>query len=369
MIELVERNLDSFFAAPFTAYGKDSPYVSPMKADLKRFLTAGENPLFASDADFTFWTAVRDGRPLGRIVAHVHRASNDRHGWNKAWFGFFDCANDREAARALLGAAENWARARGFASLAGNFNLTAMQQAGIMTDGFDREPYTDQIWGAPHLSALLEANGFRRSFPMTTFELDISAMDPKGLTDPRETEALKAGGFTFAPVTRATLADRLEDARSILNVSFTDNPMFVPVSREEFDFQAKDMKWILDKRISAVMQKDGKAVGAVIAIPDLNPLLKAVGSRPGLTLPWHYLKYRLNRKRAVIIFQGVLPDYQGMGVNPLMLAHILREMRKAGYETVGGTWIADENKASLRQAEKGGARPLHRLHLFSKELA
>jgi len=44
-------------------------------------------------------------------------------------------------------------------------------------------------------------------------------------------------------------------------------------------------------------------------------------------------------------------------------------MRKAGYETVGGTWIADENKASLRQAEKGGARPLHRLHLFSKELA
>ena len=90
MIELVERDLASFFAAPFSAYGKDSPYVSPMMADLKRFLDAGENPLFASDDDFTFWTAMRDGRPLGRIVAHVHRASNARHGWNKAWFGFFD---------------------------------------------------------------------------------------------------------------------------------------------------------------------------------------------------------------------------------------------------------------------------------------
>ncbi|MCB1384277.1 MAG: GNAT family N-acetyltransferase [Notoacmeibacter sp.] len=369
MIELVERDLAGFFAAPFEAYGRDSPYVSPMMADLKRFLSAGENPLFASDDDFTFWTAMRDGRPLGRIVAHVHRASNARHGWNKAWFGFFDCANDREAARALLGAAESWAHARGFASLTGNFNLTAMQQAGIMTEGFGHPPYTDQIWGAPHLPALLEANGFCRTFPMTTFELDISAMDPRGLTDPRETEALQAGGFTFAPVTRATLASRLEDARTILNISFTDNPMFVPVSKEEFDFQARDMKWILDKRISAVMQKDGRAVGAVIAIPDLNPLLKAVGSKPGLTLPWHYLKYRLNRKRAVVIFQGVLPDYQGLGVNPLMLSHILREMRKAGYEQVGGTWIADENKASLRQAEKGGAKPLHRLHLFSKELA
>ena len=51
-----------------------------------------------------------------------------------------------------------------------------------------------------------------------------------------------------------------------------------------------------------------------------------------------------------------------------MLAHALAQMRRAGYRLVGGTWIADENRASLRQTEKGGARPLHRLHLFSKRL-
>ncbi len=368
MIELREKHLDSFFEVPFEAYGNGSNYVSPLKADLRRFLSAKDNPLFASEDDFIFLTAMKDNRPLGRITAHAHRASNERHNWKRASFGFFDCANDPQIASALLGAAEAWAKNCGFDEIVGNFNLTAMQQAGIMTDGFEHQPFTDQIWGAPHLPKLLEQNGYSRLFPMTTFSLDISKIDGNELTDPRETEALKKGGFTFAPVNRSTLADRLEDARQILNTSFIDNPMFVPVSRAEFEFQAKDMKLVLDPRISTVMRKGDEVVGAVIAIPDINQLLKAVGSRLGLTLPWHYIRYRMTRKRAVVIFQGVVPKYQGMGVNPLMLSHILRAMKRAGYETVGGTWIADENVASLRQTEKSGAKPLHRLHLFRKDL-
>jgi len=237
-----------------------------------------------------------------------------------------------------------------------------------MTDGFQNQPYIDQMWGPPHLPRLLEANGYRRSFPMTTFEQDISALDAGRLITPEQRHALTDDGYPFAPVTRATLSARLEDARTILNASFVDNPMFVPVTREEFDFQAKEMKWVMDARISTVMHHKGQAVGAVIAIPDLNPLVKAIGAKPGWSTPWHYLRYRTARRRAVVIFQGVLLEHQGRGLNPLMLGHVMGAMHKAGYQTVGGTWIADVNKASLRQAEKSGARPLHRLHLYSKPL-
>ena len=52
-----------------------------------------------------------------------------------------------------------------------------------------------------------------------------------------------------------------------------------------------------------------------------------------------------------------------------MLYRTALALREAGYRTLGGTWIADVNGASLRQAEKVGARPLHRLHLFTKPLA
>ncbi|MEM1341278.1 MAG: GNAT family N-acetyltransferase [Pseudomonadota bacterium] len=365
MIDLLERDFARFFEAPFEAYGPDSPYVSPMRADLARFLST-DNPLFANAQDFTYFTAMRGGRPIGRITAHLHRASDATYGETRGNFGFFDCADDSEAAQALLDAAADWARTKDATRLIGNFNLTAMQQAGVMTDGFDHAPYTDQIWSPPHLPGLLEGAGFTREFPMTTFELTLSDAIP-ALPD-QARQALLAEGFTFAPVTRATIDQRMEDARLILNRSFKDNPMFVPVSAEEFQFQAKDMKWIMDPRISKVVHYRGEPAGAVIAIPDLNPLLRRLGSRYRLSLPWHYLRYLRHRRRAVIIFQGVMPEFQSRGVNPLILSEVLGAMRVAGYHSVGGTWIADVNRASLRQVEKTGARPLHRLHLFGSQL-
>lgn len=367
MITLRERDFASFFATPFAVYGDNSPYVSPMKGDLQRFLST-KNPLFNADADFTYFTAFRAGQPVGRITAHLHRASLGLHHPTTGYFGFFDCANDPEAATALLGAAEAWGASQGMTRMVGNFNLTAMQQIGVMTDGFDHAPYTDQIWGPAYLPAFLKENGYRATFGMTTFEMSLTAAKrPKALPDTMRT-ALLDEGFSFAPITRGTIADRLEDARSILNRSFRDNPMFVPVSAEEFAFQAKDMKWIMDPRISKVIHFEGEAVGAVIAIPDLNPLLKRVKSRMGLTLPWHFWRYRMKRERAIVIFQGVLPDFQRRSVNPLMLSEAIGDMVKAGYTSVGGTWIADENTASLRQTEKSGAQALHRLHLFEKTL-
>jgi GNAT superfamily N-acetyltransferase len=367
MIEIREGDIDAFFAAPFAAYA-GTPYVSPMKGDLRRFLSAKTNPLFETPDDFSIFTAHDNGAVRGRITAHVHRASNTRFGLKRGYFGYFDCADDERVAAALLERAEDWARQKGFSEILGNFNLTAMQQAGIMTGGFEHAPYTDQIWGPPHLPRLLEKRGYSPSFPMTTFEIDIRAAPLGGILDGAEMRALRADGFSFSPIERKTLDRRLEDSRLILNESFADNPMFVPVSRAEYEFQAKEMKWIMDPRISAVAEKDGKPAGAVIAIPDVNPMLKAMGSRLGLSTPWHLIKHRLRRRRAVVIFQGVKPEFWGRGLNPLMLAHILGEMKQAGYETAGGTWIADANAASLRQAEKAGARPLHRLHLFGKTL-
>jgi hypothetical protein len=367
MITIKEQDFSSFFAAPFAAYGPNSLYVSPMKGDLKRFLSL-KNPLFSSLDDFTYFTAFQHNQPVGRITAHIHRASNKQFKATKCYFGFFDCADDAQAGEALLTAAENWARTRGMSEISGNFNLTAMQQAGIMTDGFENAPFTDQIWGPPHLPELLKANGYSQNFPMTTFSRSFESGSKPQLLPDEMRAGLLAEGFSFAPFTRATIAARLEDARTILNRSFCDNPMFVPVSQDEFMFQAKDMMWIMDRRISKVVHFEGKPAGAVVAIPDLNPLVKHLGSKMRWSLPWHYMRHLKTRDRAVVIFQGVMPEFQRRSVNPLMLSEMTKDMLVAGYKTVGGTWIADENTASLRQTEKGGAEPLHSLHLFSKAL-
>ena len=90
-----------------------------------------DNPLARDGRGaFELFTAHRDGRPVGRIVAAMHDASNRRHGTRRGQFGFFDCADDPAVADALLSAAEAWVRERGAEEIVGNFNLTAMQMVG-----------------------------------------------------------------------------------------------------------------------------------------------------------------------------------------------------------------------------------------------
>lgn len=359
---LSEGDAQDFFDVPFHAYGPEVGYVSPLKSDVLRMLDSQRNPLWTAGNPFRFWVARRGGRLVGRIIAHRHEASNDRHKWRRMQFGFFDCANDAEAAAALLGAAEDFARADGQVELVGNFNLTAMQQCGVMTSGFGPGAYTDMVVGPRHLPALLEANGFSPYFPMRTFEIDLASASL-----PDEAPAT-ASGYEFAPIEKGNFPVRMEESRAVLNDGFRDNPMFVPLSAEEFQFQAGEMMTILDPRLSSVLLDDGRPVGTIICIPDVNGFLAATRSRIGLFTPFHYLRYRLRRKRAVIIFYSVTQDHHGQGLMGAMLARTVRALRSAGYEKLGVTWIADGNAASLRQIEKLGGRPLHHLHLFRKDV-
>jgi GNAT superfamily N-acetyltransferase len=363
MPEIRQGDFEAFFQVPFEVY-RNTPYVSPLKSDLKRFLSVKDNPLFTGPDDIAIFTAHQSGRAVGRITAHVHCASNARHQENTAMFGYFDCADDAEVARSLLGSAEDWARSRGFTQLRGNFNLTAMQMVGVTTDGFDHQVASDCMWSPPHLARELEANGYERYFPMTTFQLDLG--DWAGRT--KAALPLPAG-LRPAPVTQRTLSARLDDARQILNTSFDSNPMFVPVSREEYEFQARDLKWIVDTRLSVILHDEsGAPAAALLCIPDLAPLLRATRSRLGLTTPWHFVRHRLTNRRAVIIYYGTHPTWHGKGAAPYMVDATARAALAAGYTHISGTWIADVNGASLRQMERVGARPAQRLHLFRKLL-
>jgi hypothetical protein len=174
--------------------------------------------------------------------------------------------------------------------------------------------------------------------------------------------------FTWHPITRRTFGQRLEDARQILNAGFDKNPMFVPLTREEYEFHAGEMMWIMDPRLSIVVHHRGRPAGVVVCIPDLNPMVRECRSRISWSTPWHFLRHRLKRDRAVIIYYAVVPELHGRGLNGAMLGRLTRGARHAGYRKLGTTWIADVNETSLRQMQRIGARPLHRLHLFAKQL-
>jgi GNAT superfamily N-acetyltransferase len=364
---VLEKDFESFFQVPFEVY-RETPYVSLFKPDLQRFLSKTANPLFSKHGDFTYFSVLRDGRPVGRIVAHIHHASNTRHGMNSAFFGFFDCDQDPEVARLLLDKACAWGRTHGCIEIFGNVNLTAMQQMGVQTDFFDRIPYSDQVYSPAHIAEHLKRNGFAPFFPMTTYEVDIKSFNPKKLLSGKPALLQDSQQIQIRTAPRWNLKKYMEEARLVLNAGFDKNPFFVPVTQEEFEFQAQDMMWVIDPELTVLAYQNGEPVGVVICIPDLNPLLKATGSRFSFGTIVEYFKFRRHRKRAVIIYYSVSPKLHGQGLAGLMLYHVTEALKRKNYETLGITWIADENIGSLKQTERLEAKELQKLHLFKKGL-
>ena len=367
MLKIIKSNFNKFFQVSFAIQDSKSHYVAPLKTDLKRFLST-KNPLFPTRDCFELLVCEKNGALAGRLVVHEHRRSNELYREKKCLFGYFDCIDDIEVAKALFAEAEAWAKARGLTSLSGNFNLTAMQQVGVMTAGFENPPYMDQTYSPPHHAKLLKDLGYSPTFPMSTFELPLKKVDPNQLLGDKQKKLLENKNLRFGTLVKKQFAESLEATRIVLNDGFSKNPMFVPLTTDEIMFQAKDMIYIVDEAISSVVYEGNEPIGVVLCVPDINQFLKDTKSRIGLLTPYYFLKSLRTRKRAVIIFYSVCERWHNRGLNGAMLYHVMTALKDRGYESLGLTWIADINHASIRQAEKLGARLIHRIDLFRKEL-
>jgi GNAT superfamily N-acetyltransferase len=365
---IVERDFDSFFRVPFEQYGEREAYVSPFRSDLEAMLDGARNPIFRRPDDITFFTVLHGDVPLGRITAHIHAASNERYGRREGYFGFFDCADDATAAKMLLDAASARLEGRGCDEIVGNFNLTAMQEMGVVVAGHDRAPFLAQLHNPAWIPRLLRRNGFRPDFPMTSWRLDLGRCDPESLLGARQRELIAQPGFEVRPIRRHGFRRAMSQVWEVFNRAFDPNPYFVPLTRREFDFQANQMLWVLDSRIAFLLVLDGEPVSVIACLPDVNPLLRTTRSRLCVSTPMHYARFRRRRTRASLVFGAVTPEMQNRGLAAVALHAALVGMRRAGYRELGITWISDSNAPSLRQMEKIGAEPLHGLNLFRKGL-
>src|SRR6185436_12949913 len=71
-------------------HGHDPIYTPPLRPDLARSL-GDDNPLWRDGrGERTLLVAYHDGRPVGRVLAHVHHASNRLHGERAGFFGFLE---------------------------------------------------------------------------------------------------------------------------------------------------------------------------------------------------------------------------------------------------------------------------------------
>ncbi|HET8813389.1 MAG TPA: hypothetical protein VFM51_00350 [Solirubrobacterales bacterium] len=367
------RQLKRFVKVPFHLHRESEQWVPPLVFERMQFLDRKKNPWF-EHGEAEYYIAECDGEPVGRVTAHVDSRWDSYQGGNDAMFGFFETVEDPEVARALFDAATEWAADKGRERILGPMDFTTNDEIGILVEGFERTPMILQPWHPPYYRALIEAQGFEKAMDVLMWELRMGELKEGEKFDPSihaaAEKALRDEGITIRNMRRRDMAAEVRRFMDVYNEAWGDNWGFVPITDAEVEFQAKNLKQVLDEEWTFIAEKEGEVVGAALTLPDINQVMANLNGR---LLPFGWAKFLLGKRkidRLRVFALGVKHDYRHTGVAAgLYLEHIklAAQPDKIHWGEMG--WILETNKPMNRAMEGMGGKVVKKYRLFERRLA
>jgi GNAT superfamily N-acetyltransferase len=344
-------DLAAFVALPYELHRSLPGWTPLLRRDVRAVLDPARNPFF-DHAEGQLLLARRDGRVVGRVAAIHDRLHDETHGGRVGFFGFFECVDDPEVAGALFDAAAGWLHARGRDTLRGPVSPSINDEAGLLVDGFE----TPSVLMMPHnpryYPALVEGAGFRKA-------KDLLAFQSTGIDLPERLVAAtgvvrKRYGVTCRRIDMKRFPEEVSLVKRLFNAGWAENWGAVPLTDREVDHLARQLKPLVVPDLVVFAEHEGQPIGFGAAVPDFNVALRTNPSGrlfPGIVkVLW--ASRRLTRLRVLLL--GVLPEWQGRGVDALLYRHVWENGRARGYDWAEAGWILEDNHAMINGLTRMG---------------
>ncbi|MGH2832486.1 MAG: hypothetical protein ACRDK2_06885, partial [Solirubrobacteraceae bacterium] len=239
--------LRTFVKLPWRLYRNEPNWVPPLIMDVKKRLDQKRNPFF-EHAQAQYFLAYRDGRTVGRISAHIDHNFNSFQENDWGLFGFFECEDDVQAARALIDAAHGWLRERGRDRMVGPMDFTTNDEIGLLISGHEYPPIILCPWHHPYYQQLLEDAGMDKAMDLYMWSLHVTGREHVHPAIWQAAEQLEAEhGIVCRQFRKRDLQQEVTRFLEVYNASWERNWGFVPLTEEEVRHYAKDLKPVLDE--------------------------------------------------------------------------------------------------------------------------
>jgi len=349
-----------FVEFPYRLYRGDAHWIAPLRMSQKDILNIKRHPFYKT-SDVEMFLARRDRRVVGRIMAILNRAHNEFQNERTGFFGFFEVENDKQAADGLLNAARDWVRERGAGVLRGPVNPSTNYECALLVEGFELDPMVMMTYNPPYYADLLEDYGMKKAMDLYAYDIGVDYFNHSNKLQRVAERLRKKSNISVRPVKMKDFRNEVEIIRKVYNDAWSRNWGFVPMTEAEFEHLAKDLKQIVDPRVVLIAEQmiEGntpRAVGFLLAVPDLNRALRKINGRllplGLLKLLWHSRKISSIR---VITMGGIL-EFQNLGLGSIFLDEIYRRGPAAGFPTGEMSWVLESNVMMNRAAGLIGGR-------------
>jgi GNAT superfamily N-acetyltransferase len=363
------RDFRTFLRFPWRIYLDDPQWVPPLLSEVAKVLHRGKHP-FHSHAEVAYYLARRRGEVVGRIAASINHRFNEFQQTRIGNFGFFECVNDAEVARALLDAAESWSREHGMKTLQGPFNFSTNDEfcsPGVLVEGFEHPPVLMMAHTPSYYGGLLEACGFVKAKDLLSYWVEGEAPPERlvrGLARLKQRQKV-----VLRPLNLNELHGEVRRIKEIYHSAWERNWGFVPMTDAELDHMAASLKPVLIPRFCTIAEIEGEPVAFALQLPDLNQAVKGMNGR---LLPIGWLRFLWARRRinAVrVLTLGVKPGHRHRGLDSMLIVHLFTEGLRVGCGRGECGWVLEDNMPMRRGLERIGGRVYKVYRVYGKPVS
>ncbi len=313
--------------------------------------------------------AVQNGETVGRILAVVNDRHNERYNEKRGFFGFFECIDNQQVAHGLLDAAAAWLREQGMTDVRGPVNPSLNYEIGLLIEGFETPPTFMMTYNPPYYEALLTSWGLEKTQDAYAYDVDVNMLkdvDPKIINVVNQVQERFA--VNTRPLDRKNLKVDINSFIHIYNQSLQNTWGYVPMSDQEVEHMARDLKMLIVPDLTSIAEVEGKPVGAGFALLDFNPIIKQIG---GKLFPFGFLRILFGRKgikRVRLISTNVLPEWQRWGLGLVLWMRVIPAAMDFGIREAELSWVLESNHLSRGTIERGGGKLKKTYRLYDRNL-
>lgn len=330
-------------------------YIRPLDKDIRDVFNKEKNKAYRFGETIR-WILKNDaGQLIGRIAAFTNKKyKNKGDRFPVGGVGFFECINDQAAANLLFDTAKNWLKEKGMEGMDGPINFGERDRWwGLVVEGF-QPPLFGMNYNPPYYKDLLESYGFQPFFHQICFGVDpLKDLSPKVWQ--RYNELVADPNFSCHSI-KGDLKKYALDFVTVYNKAWAGHGGLKELKPEQAIAMFKKMKPVMDKRICWFAYYKEEPIAIFINLPDLNQWFKYLKGKFSVfhMLKFLWIKSTVKPTKFTGLVFGIVPEFQGKGVDSLLIASAKKDVDALGYTEYEMQWIGDFNPKMLNVAANFG---------------
>ncbi len=374
MIEIVEvktkRQMRLFATYPVKLYKGCPYYVPSLKRDEINTFNPKKNFSLGNN-DCKAFLAYKDGVLVGRIAGLINKMDNKLREKNMIRFSRFDCIDDMEVFKALLGAVEKFGKDMGMDIIHGPWGFNDTDREGMLTYGFDKKSTYATNYYYPYFCKYMQELGFSDESKWIEREFDFRGKDYSRIYSLAERIYKKMGMRDVARTMPKRKILKRYGAKlfNTINESYAHLDGYVPIEGKAVKNVLKQFATIANlKYISVLVDKEDDVAAFAIVLPSIcDPIIKSRGK----LFPFGFmgvLKSIKRPKELEMALIGVKHKYKNSGVTAVIMSDIMKNIIKDDVCKVESNPTLVHNYEIQAQMERLGGEVTKHRQTYQKEI-